>query len=269
MKRIHDELALLKEVENPLQVIADNWIKKARLLVLDEIHVNDITDAMLLGGLLTALFERGLTLVTTSNIKPDDLYRDGLQRARFLPAIEQIKLHTSVYRMGEGADYRLRALEQAEIYLDAEDKNSHQILAQHFARLCADSAAGSDQSLFVNGRSIEVERIGDGIVWFSFDALCNTPRSTTDYIELATLFHTILISDIPILPENRSDEARRFVNLIDELYDRRVNLVVSAYGPPENLYTGTRLAFEFARVASRLREMQTVEYLASRFPQNV
>ncbi|MBX2823648.1 MAG: AFG1 family ATPase [Gammaproteobacteria bacterium] len=264
MKRIHDELRELKEIEDPLSVIADNWIKRSRLLVLDEMHVNDITDAMLLGGLLTALFERGLTLVTTSNVHPDNLYREGLQRDRFIPAIEQIKHHTEVYEMDSGEDYRLRALESADIYIEAKQADSEAILAQHFERLCKDPNIYSTEPLLLNRRALAVERSADGVVWFTFDELCNTPRSTHDYIDIATLFHTVIISDLPVLNDNRNDEARRLVNLIDELYDRGVNLIVSAFAEPELLYTGTRLSFEFVRAASRLREMQTIEYLSSR-----
>lgn len=264
MKRIHEELSLLKDTEDPLTVIADNWIADSRLLVLDEMHVNDITDAMLLGGLLTALFERGLTLITTSNVHPDSLYHNGLQRERFLPAIEQIKLHTVIHEMDAGEDYRLRALESADIYLDANDYSSERILRGHFEKLCIQGPPYSKEPLILNRRPLSVVQSGDGVTWFTFDELCNTPRSTHDYIEIAMLFHSVLISDIPVLNENRNDEARRLVNLIDELYDKNVNLVVSAFAAPEALYTGSRLAFEFVRAASRLREMQTLEYLAKR-----
>lgn len=264
MKRIHDELSVLKDTEDPLIVIADKWIADSRLLVLDEMHVNDITDAMLLGGLLTALFERGLTLITTSNVHPDNLYLTGLQRDRFLPAIEQIKRHTDVHEMDSGADYRLRTLESADIYLDAGDYSSERILRENFENLCTQNAPYNTQPLVLNGRPLSVVQSGDGVAWFTFNELCNTPRSTHDYIEIAMLFHSVLISDIPVLDENRNDEARRLVNLIDELYDKNVNLVVSAYAEPEGLYKGTRLLFEFVRAASRLREMQTLDYLASR-----
>lgn len=264
MKRIHDELSGLKETEDPLTIIAENWIADSRLLVLDEMHVNDITDAMLLGGLLTALFDRGLTLVTTSNVHPDNLYRDGLQRDRFLPAIEQIKNHTTVHEMDSGEDYRLRALETANIYLDANDHSSERILREQFESLCTHGPPYNTEPLLLNRRPLSVVQSGDGVAWFTFNELCNTPRSTHDYIEIAMLFHSVLISDIPVLNENRNDEARRLVNLIDELYDKNVNLVVSAYAEPEAIYTGTRLAFEFVRAASRLQEMQTLEYLASR-----
>jgi len=260
MQLIHDELRHLKDTENPLAVIADDWIKRYRVLVLDEMHVNDITDAMLLGGVLSALFERGLTLLTTSNAHPDNLYRDGLQRDRFLPAIEQIKAHTLVYEMDAGADYRLRALASAGIYLDAAAANSDLRLLEQFERLRNNKPVNT-KPLTLNRRLLSVVRSSDDVAWFTFDTLCNTHRSTHDYIEIATLFHTVFVSAIPVLDENRNDEARRLVNLVDELYDRKVILIVSAFAEPENLYTGTRLSFEFVRAASRLREMQTIEYL--------
>ena len=262
MQLIHDELRLVKGEEDPLLLVADKWIDSARLLVLDEMHVNDITDAMLLGKLLGALFERGLTLVTTSNVHPDDLYREGLQRARFLPAIEQIKQHTLVHSMEGETDYRLRVLKNANIYFDRADPSAVGAMRGHFDKLCTDKDSVSEQPLIVNRRELPVVRSGAGVVWFDFDTLCNTPRSTHDYIEIATLFHSVVISDIPVLNDNRNDAARRLVNLVDEFYDRNVNLIISAEAEPEKLYTGTRLAFEFVRAASRLREMQTVEYLS-------
>jgi len=261
MKNIHEELNALGEVENPLSLIADNWIKRARLLVLDEMHVNDITDAMLIGGLLTELFDRGLTMVTTSNVPPDGLYKDGLQRARFLPAIEQMKLHTVVHDMAGETDYRLRVLENADIYFDAADTASYDAMRLSFEKLTRNENVTS-APLLVNERAINVEQRGETVVWFSFDELCNTPRSTNDYIEIASIFSTVFISDIEVLNNTRNDEARRLVNLIDEFYDRNVNLVVSALAAPEDLYTGERMSFEFVRAASRLREMQTHEYLS-------
>ena len=262
MRDIHHELRELGEIENPLDVIADRWIGDCRLLVLDEMHVNDITDAMLIGGLLTSLFDRGLTMITTSNVHPDNLYKDGLQRSRFLPAIEQIKQHTKVHDMAGETDYRLRVLENADIYHDSDNTGSRALMQENFTELTRNESV-SDTPLKVNGRDIPVVSKAETAVWFNFDALCNTPRSTHDYIEIATLFSTVFISDIEILDENRNDEARRLVNLIDELYDRSVNVVISAEAVPESLYTGTRLSFEFVRAASRLREMQTRDYIAS------
>jgi len=218
MQLIHAELRALGEIENPLARIADKWIKHTRLLVLDEMHVNDITDAMLIGGLLTELFDRGLTMVTTSNVTPDDLYKDGLQRARFLPAIDQIKQHTRVHDLQGDMDYRLRILENADIYFDSTNAASDAALDEKFTQLVRAETVTSDP-LSINERDIPVVKRAETAVWFTFDALCNTPRSG-------------------------------------------VNLVASAGAEPEKLYTGQRLSFEFVRAASRLREMQTHDYLA-------
>ncbi len=266
MQRIHDDLRSLEGVEDPLEHIADNWASKARLLLLDEIHVNDITDAMLLGGLLTALFKRGITLVTTSNVPPNGLYRDGLQRARFLPAIAQIQNHTTVREMVGDTDFRMRLMQTEPIYLVSEFSDGHasaetaQQMQDHFDRLRS-AGAYSSEAITVSERSLPVRGRSGSIVWFDYDTLCNTPRSTQDYIEIASVFQTVLISDIPRLSESNTDEARRFVNLIDEFYDRRVKLIVSAEALPDDLYHGERLAFEFVRAASRLTEMQSHEYL--------
>ncbi len=268
MQRIHNDLRELGEVENPIPLVADKWAAKTRLLLLDEIHVNDITDAMLLGSLMTELFKRGTTLVTTSNLHPDDLYKDGLQRARFLPAIEQIKQHTHVLEMVGDTDYRLRLLQREPIYIVGEfnngkaDKSTRDAMEAHFDRLTA-GKNDNVKSMSINGRDLPViNRCGD-VLWIDFDTLCNTPRSTADYIELATAFHTVLLSNVPILNEDQNDAARRLVNLIDEFYDRHIKLIVSAQAQPDELYTGKRLEFEFVRAASRLMEMQTKEYLAA------
>lgn len=268
MQRIHDDLRKLGQVENPMPLVADKWAAQSRLLLLDEIHVNDITDAMLLGSLMTELFKRGVTLVTTSNLHPDDLYRDGLQRARFLPAIEQIKIHTHVLEMTGDTDYRLRLLQREAIFVVSRFTNGKgeasamKAMSQHFDGLSG-GKKDQEKSMLVSGRELPIIARSGDVVWIDFDSLCNTPRSTADYIELATTFHTVLLSDVPILDENRNDAARRLVNLIDEFYDRRVKLIVSAEANPDKLYTGKRLEFEFVRAASRLMEMQTKEYLSA------
>ena len=268
MQQIHTDLRKLEGVEDPIKIIADDWASRVRLLLLDEIHVNDITDAMLLGGLLTALFERGVTLVTTSNVPPEGLYKNGLQRARFLPAIAQIVKHTTVLEMMGVTDYRLRLLQTEPIYcvsdfVDGRSSAETQAAMQaHFERLCVEGVDDRD-GIELNGRVLPVLGRSADLIWFSFDTLCNTPRSTEDYIEIASVFGTVLISDIPIMDEMSSDAARRFVNLIDEFYDRHVKLVVSAEATADKLYSGKRLAFEFDRAASRLFEMQTTDYLSS------
>lgn len=267
MQRIHDDLKALGQIEDPLKTVADHWAQDARLLLLDEIHVNDITDAMLLGGLCSELFDRGVTLVTTSNVPPDGLYKEGLQRARFIPAIERIKAHTNVVEMIGDTDYRLRLLQTEAIYLVPKAGQALSELEQpmqaHFDRL-AIGAPEMDTALSVNQRDIPVIAVAGDVVWFDFKALCASHRSTHDYIEIATLFHTVLISNVPVMDDMKNDEARRFVNLVDEFYDRCVKLVLSAEALPDALYAGKRLSFEFERSASRLTEMQTTEYLGKR-----
>ncbi|MFK8083319.1 MAG: cell division protein ZapE [Granulosicoccus sp.] len=268
MQQIHTDLGKLDGVENPMDTIADEWSSHSRLLLLDEIHVNDITDAMLLGGLLTALFRRGVTLVTTSNVPPEGLYKDGLQRARFLPAIAQIRKHTHVQEMVGVTDYRLRILKQEPVYRVSKfvdgvsDQRTQQVMQEYFDRIRADFDT-RDLSIEINSRTIPAIGQSADVAWFNFDTLCNTSRSTQDYIELASLFQTILISDIPVMDDSSNDSARRFVNMIDEFYDRHVKLIVSAEARADKLYKGTRLAFEFQRAASRLFEMQTTDYLSS------
>jgi cell division protein ZapE len=268
MQQIHDDLRKLNGVEDPMLLIADDWASHSRLLLLDEIHVNDITDAMLLGGLLTALFNRGVTLVTTSNVPPEGLYKDGLQRARFLPAIAQIRDHCNVVEMVGVTDYRLRLLQKEPVYrvskfMDGKaGRGSRKAMQEYFDNVRAELDVRTG-SIEINSRDLPVVSQSSDIVWFTFDTLCNTDRSTQDYIELARLYQTIMISDIPIMDESMNDSARRFVNMIDEFYDRNVKLIVSAQAKADKLYTGKRLAFEFERAASRLFEMQTTEYLGA------
>lgn len=266
MQQIHDGLRELEGVEDPIEKVADEWAAKARLLLLDEIHVNDITDAMLLGGLLTALFKRGVTLVTTSNVPPEGLYKDGLQRARFIPAIAQICNNTEVLEMLGETDYRLKILQTEPIFCVGEFKDGKaepavkKQMQEHFNRLRM-GAAQDKKTIALNGRELPVLGRSADVIWFSFDTLCNTARSTNDYIEIASLYHTVMVSDVPIMDDMTNDAARRFVNLIDEFYDRHVTVVISAEAAANQLYTGSRLAFEFERAASRLFEMQTSAYL--------
>lgn len=268
MQQIHDDLKALDGVENPMEKVADDWATRARLLLLDEIHVNDITDAMLLGGLLTALFKRGVTLVTTSNVPPEGLYRDGLQRARFLPAIAQICKHTDVLEMVGVTDYRLRHLQTQPVYSVSNftegraATRTRQIMQSHFDQLRSDGTK-REEPIEINGREIPVLGVSGDLAWFSFETLCNTARSTADYIEIASRFSTVMISDIPVMTARTDDAARRFVNLVDEFYDRQTKLIVSAEARADQLYAGERLAFEFDRAASRLFEMQSSEYLAA------
>lgn len=260
LQNVHHELKTLSNVQNPLMVVAERWAKQARVLCLDEFHVADITDAMLLNGLLQALFTQGVTLVTTSNVKPDDLYKDGLQRQRFLPAIALIKQFTDVINVDSGVDYRLRVLEQAEIYHYPLDDEAARSLLESFVRIAPDSGE-VDKVLEINGRRLQTIRCADGIVWFDFAALCNIPRAVADYIELAKCFNTVFVSNIPCMDETENDRVLRLINLVDEFYDRNVKLVISAQTLPELLYTGKRQAFQFQRTISRLAEMRSHEYL--------
>lgn len=261
MKDVHGRLRQLRDVENPLEEVAAEIGRDARVLCLDELFVSDIADAMLLSGLFAALVERGVTLVFTSNAPPSELYRDGLQRSRFLPAIALIERCTETVNVDAGLDYRLRQLEKAPLYLDAADPFVDDSLALRFAEI-AGTAGEPGGSLEVEGRPIPVRSRCADVIWFDFDAICGGPRGTADYVEIARDFHTVLVSRVPVFDASMDDPARRFIALVDEFYDRSVKLVVSADAPPEQLYRGERLAFEFERTRSRLAEMQTREYLA-------
>jgi len=261
MHDVHAQLKTLRDVEAPLETVAERLAAEVRVLCFDELFVTDIADAMILGGLFGGLFRRGVTLVTTSNVPPGDLYRDGLQRQRFLPAIELIEQHVEVIAAGGDRDYRLRRLTQAGTYLPSADPNTNARLRALFAELSehADSSAGTVE---IEGRPIPVVRQSEGAVWFDFEALCAGPRSQEDYIEIARNYQSVVVSDVPVMDTLREDAARRFIALVDELYDGCVKLVLSAAAPPTQLYRGERLLLEFQRTASRLTEMQSEEYLA-------
>lgn len=260
MQRIHQGLREFGQDQDPLPRVADKWARECRVLCLDEFFVSDIADAMLLGGLLEALFEKGVTLISTSNIEPDGLYRDGLQRAKFLPAIELIKKNMQVLELAGSRDFRLRILEQSEIFHSPLGATAKRIMSESFDRMAADCKMNQD--LEINGRNFHANRRGDGIIWFEFEELCSKPRGSIDYIEIARAFNTVFISNLPQLDDKRPNETRRFITMVDEFYDRNVKLLISAAVPLTELYTGTRLAFEFERTASRLTEMQSHDYLA-------
>ena len=261
MQRVHDELKREQGRSDPLEYVADRIARETPLICFDEFFVSDIADAMILGNLFTALFERGVTLVATSNVHPDDLYRDGLQRSRFLPAIEQLKRHTDIVEAVGDTDYRLRVLEQAEIYHAPLDDGANTRLREYFDRI-APCTPVTEGEIDIAHRKIPFLRRADGIIWFDFDALCRGPRGIDDYIEIARCFASVVLSDVPVLDAGLEDEARRFIALVDEFYDRRVKLIVSAAAPLDALYAGTRLRFEFQRTRSRLQEMQGHDYLA-------
>jgi cell division protein ZapE len=261
MQSVHDELKKHKEQTNPLERVADRLAQKARVLCFDELFVTDIADAMLLGNLFRGLFERGVTLVATSNVPPDDLYKEGLQRARFVPAIRLLKEHTQVVHMDGGADYRLRLLERAHTWFDARKADTGADLEKLFDAIAGEAGA-KDATLILNHRRLRAHRNADGAIWFPFKELCDGPRGQADYIEIARCYHTVFLTDVPTLGPDAENAARRFISLVDEFYDRAVKLVVSAAAPVTELYRGSKLNFEFERTKSRLIEMQSQDYLS-------
>jgi len=261
MQMVHHELRELKDTTDPVVIVADRIAERARVICFDEFHVADITDAMLLGGLFKALFERGVVLVATSNTEPRKLYWDGLQRERFLPAIDLIEQYTRVVQIGGDTDHRLEFLDHAEIYHHPLDENARECMENNFSHL-APEAGSSGETIEIEGREIRTVRHADGVAWFEFNELCSGPRSAADYIEIARTYQTVLLSDIPELTTEHEDAAKRLINLVDELYDRRVKLIVSAAEPPDSLYCGARHAADFQRTVSRLHEMRSHSYLA-------
>jgi cell division protein ZapE len=260
MREVHRELAGLQGTVNPLDVLAKRIAKKYRLICFDEFHIADITDAMILHRLLAALFDNGVGFVTTSNFKPQDLYPNGLHRDRILPAIALLNEHLEVVNVDNGTDYRRRTLEQLKLYLTPLGAEADAAMRDAFDRLA--ETQDEDPVLHIEAREIQARRKAGGLVWFDFKTLCGGPRSQNDYLEIATQFHTILLSDVPHMPVRMASEARRFTWLVDVLYDRRVKLIMSAAVPPEGLYTEGPLAHEFPRTVSRLNEMQSSEFLA-------
>ncbi len=261
MQRVHAELISLEGEKNPLPIVADRLAAQAQVICFDEFFVTDIGDAMILGGLIEALFARGVTLVATSNIEPALLYENGLQRQRFLPAIALLEKYTQVVNVDAGVDYRLRTLQRAQLFYWPLGEEADRSLQQSFDRLVLDESRHWER-LEVNNRYLTCRRLGEDVAWFEFSELCDTPRSQNDYIELARIFHTVLISGVPAFEASMDDQARRFINLVDEFYDRNVKLVMTAAVPLHDLYRTGQLAFPFQRTVSRLQEMQSHDYLA-------
>jgi len=262
MREVHESLRTHAGERDPLAAIVRGWRDAGlRVLVLDEFFVSDIGDAMLLARLLDRMFAEGIVLVTSSNVDPKDLYKDGLQRARFLPAIALLQRHTHVVYLESDTDYRMRALTRSPVYRMPLDAQSDAWLDTRWHELGGDDEH-RDAGIEIDGRRICVRARTPGMAWFDFDALCEGPRGASDYIQVATEFHTVLLGGIPHMDATRDDAARRFVTLIDELYDRHVNLVCTAAAEPPALYTGERLTGAFERTASRLIEMRSAEYLA-------
>jgi cell division protein ZapE len=259
MREVHRELADLQGTVNPLDELGLRMSKRYKLICFDEFHVADITDAMILHRLLAALFDNGVGFVTTSNFKPDDLYPDGLHRDRILPAIALLNQRLEVISVDNGTDYRRRTMEQLQRYLTPNGAEADEQMQEAFDRLA--EHADEVPVLHIEAREIHARRKAGGVVWFDFKTLCGGPRSQNDYLEIATQFHTVLLSDVPYMPVRMASEARRFTWLIDVFYDRRVKLIMSAEVPPEALYTDGPLAHEFPRTVSRLNEMQSAEFL--------
>ncbi len=260
MREVHRELAELQGTVNPLDELGERMARRYRLLCFDEFHVADITDAMILQRLLDALFDNGVGFVTTSNFKPNDLYPDGLHRDRVLPAIKLLNDKLEVISVDNGVDYRRRTMEQVKLYHTPLGEQADAEMNDAFTRLA--ESKDEDPVLHIESREIRSRRRAGGVVWFDFRTLCGGPRSQNDYLEIATQFHTVLLSDVPHMPVRMASEARRFTWLIDVLYDRRVKLIMSAAVPPEALYTDGPLAHEFPRTVSRLNEMQSADFLA-------
>ncbi|WBL74678.1 cell division protein ZapE [Serratia liquefaciens] len=260
MLRVHEELTELQGQENPLEIIADGFKAQTDVLCFDEFFVSDITDAMLLATLLQALFARGITLVATSNIPPDDLYRNGLQRARFLPAIDLINEYCDVMNVDAGIDYRLRTLTQAHLYLTPLDEQTRQAMDQMFVKLAGKKGEAAPV-LQINHRPLQVIHAVDGVLAVDFHTLCEEARSQLDYIALSRFYHSVILYNVRVMGPLKENTARRFLALVDEFYERHVKLVIAAEASMFEIYQGERLKFEYQRCLSRLQEMQSEEYL--------
>ena len=261
MHQIHAELRAQAGKADPLVPVATRIAKETRLLCFDEFHVSDIADAMILGRLLELLFEKGVVFVMTSNYPPDNLYPNGLQRMNFLPTIELLKKKLDVMPLDGGQDYRLRKLEVMPVYHVPHDDETERALAEYFA-VAATLPGVSSESIEINNRQISTIRLAPGVVWFDFMAICGDGRAQSDYLQLVREYHTILVSNIPVLESRHGAEARRLTWLVDVCYDHRVKLIISAGTYPDDLYVEGPNAHEFFRTASRLTEMQSREYLA-------
>jgi len=259
MRGVHRELRELRQTADPLDEVARRIARRSRLICFDEFHVSDVADAMILERLLRGLFAHGVAFVMTSNYRPDDLYPDGLHRDSILPAIALLKAHMDVVNVDAGIDYRRRTLSEVAAYLVPAGPQADARLAEAFGRVA--ETTDQDPRLTVEHREILARRRAGGAVWFDFATLCGGPRSQLDYLEIATRFHTVVVSGVPRMSAAMSSEARRFTWMVDVFYDQKVKLLLSAECPPEALYTEGAMAAEFHRTVSRLVEMQTREYL--------
>ena len=278
MQRVHADLTELSGEKNPLDIVADRIASETVVLCFDEFYVSDIGDAMLLGGLMQKLFDRGICLVATSNIAPEGLYENGLQRARFIPAIKAVEANTRVLNVDSGIDYRLRVLSQSELYFEkgqgdfekgeGDFKEGEKAFSgdrsSPLNKLFSDLSGGrrpEAEVLVINRRNLQALGVSEGVLLAEFAELCLAPRSAADYTQLAKEYHSVLIDNVPELTSEIEDGARRFITLIDEFYDRNIKVAIVADRPMASLYSGKKLSFEFQRTLSRLIEMQSVEYL--------
>ena len=270
MRSVHADLRTLKHEADPLVAVAEQLAEKYRLICFDEFHVSDIADAMILGRLLSNCFDFGIVFVMTSNYAPDQLYPEGLQRQNFVPTIVLIKESMDVVQVDSGVDYRRRTLEQDSVYHAPLSPDTDAKLAATFARL-ATGKVDPDTSITLAGREIALRKRADGVIWFDFAALCETPRSQNDYLELAETHHTLILSNVPVLGGKDSNVIRRFTLLVDVLYDHRVKLIMSAAASLAAISTvddgvkdsdTRRVLTEFSRTTSRLTEMQSAEYMS-------
>ncbi|MDP1612886.1 MAG: cell division protein ZapE [Sulfuritalea sp.] len=261
MREIHESLRAHRNESDPLAKVAARIARETRLMCFDEFHVSDIADAMMLGRLMPALFDAGVVFCITSNYPPDGLYPNGLQRELFLPTIALLRRQLDVIEIDAGIDYRLRALEQAQVYIASDDAAAGAVIEQTFRKISG--GPGHTQPLEVLGRRLPVLHRAPGVIWFDFATLCGGPRSQNDYLWLANRHHTLFLSKVPKMDAGMASEARRFTWLVDVLYDHRVKLIVGAACPAEDLYTQGVQAGEFKRTVSRLIEMRSLEYLAS------
>ncbi len=261
MKILHDDLDKISAQKDPLKKVAKEISKKTKVLCFDEFYVEDIGDAMLLGRFINELFENKVTLITTSNTHPDNLYRDGLHRSRFLPAIKSIKENCEIYELNSAQDYRLRTLEQLEIFIIGKGNQGIKELESNFTEL-TNGEFQDGQKIKILGREINTIKLAQGSLWVSFKEICEGPRSAKDYIEICSEFHTLFVSNVPIMKGSNDDSARRFIALVDECYERNVNLILSMETELEQIYSGERLLEPFKRTISRLEEMRSKEYLS-------
>ncbi|MCP4881433.1 MAG: cell division protein ZapE [Gammaproteobacteria bacterium] len=263
MRDVHTRLKSYSGSKNPLDKVANDLATQAQIICFDEFFVTDITDAMILSSLLEALMARNVVLVATSNIEPAKLYENGLQRQRFLPAIALLEQRNHVINVDGDTDYRLRSLEQAELYHFPLDEQADVSLEHSFKALApVANECQSNSNLEINNRTFHCRKQCEDVIWFDFDELCDKPRSQNDYLEIASEFHAILLSNVPQMNRNSDDQGRRFVNLVDVCYDANVKLIMSAQVALDDIYTGGSLDFVFQRTLSRLQEMQSHDYLA-------